>query len=84
MIIGRREFDTEHNTYIMGILNVTPSIEDSVIHTISSTFFSSCGNSSFLSFFIYNISNNTIAATTIILITAIIILLFFIPLSSPY
>ena len=24
MIIGRREFDTEHNTYIMGILNVTP------------------------------------------------------------
>ena len=24
MIIGSREFDTEHNTYIMGILNVTP------------------------------------------------------------
>ena len=24
MIIGCREFDTEHNTYIMGILNVTP------------------------------------------------------------
>ena len=24
MIIGGREFDTEHNTYIMGILNVTP------------------------------------------------------------
>ena len=24
MVIGRREFDTEHNTYIMGILNVTP------------------------------------------------------------
>ena len=24
MIRGRREFDTEHNTYIMGILNVTP------------------------------------------------------------
>ena len=24
MIIGRREFDTEHDTYIMGILNVTP------------------------------------------------------------
>lgn len=24
MIIGRKEFDTEHNTYIMGILNVTP------------------------------------------------------------
>lgn len=24
MKIGRREFDTEHNTYIMGILNVTP------------------------------------------------------------
>ena len=24
MIIGSRKFDTEHNTYIMGILNVTP------------------------------------------------------------
>ena len=24
MIIGNREFDTEKNTYIMGILNVTP------------------------------------------------------------
>ena len=24
MIIGSKEFDTEHNTYIMGILNVTP------------------------------------------------------------
>lgn len=24
MIIGSREFDTKHNTYIMGILNVTP------------------------------------------------------------
>ena len=24
MIIGSREFDTEHNSYIMGILNVTP------------------------------------------------------------
>ena len=24
MIIGGREFDTENNTYIMGILNVTP------------------------------------------------------------
>ena len=24
MIIGNREFDTKHNTYIMGILNVTP------------------------------------------------------------
>jgi len=24
MIIGNREFDTDHNTYIMGILNVTP------------------------------------------------------------
>ena len=24
MIIGRKEFDTKHHTYIMGILNVTP------------------------------------------------------------
>lgn len=24
MIIGQRNFDTEHHTYIMGILNVTP------------------------------------------------------------
>ena len=24
MIIGGREFDTKNNTYIMGILNVTP------------------------------------------------------------
>lgn len=24
MIIGRKEFDTEHHTYLMGILNVTP------------------------------------------------------------
>ena len=24
MRIGSREFDTEHQTYIMGILNVTP------------------------------------------------------------
>ena len=24
MKIGRREFDTKNNTYIMGILNVTP------------------------------------------------------------
>lgn len=24
MIIGGKEFDTEHNTYLMGILNVTP------------------------------------------------------------
>ena len=24
MIIGGKEFDTEHQTYIMGILNVTP------------------------------------------------------------
>ena len=24
MKIGSREFDTEHHTYIMGILNVTP------------------------------------------------------------
>lgn len=29
MIIGRKEFDTKHHTYIMGILNVTPdSISD--------------------------------------------------------
>ena len=29
MRIGSREFDTEHQTYIMGILNVTPdSISD--------------------------------------------------------
>ena len=24
MRIGSREFDTEHQTYVMGILNVTP------------------------------------------------------------
>ena len=24
MIIGKKEFDTEHHTYVMGILNVTP------------------------------------------------------------
>ena len=24
MKIGNREFDTEHKTYVMGILNVTP------------------------------------------------------------
>ena len=28
MRIGRREFDTENHTYIMGILNVTPDSLD--------------------------------------------------------
>lgn len=33
MIIGGKEFDTEHNTYIMGILNVTPdSFSDGGTH----------------------------------------------------
>ena len=30
MIIGRREFDTEHNTYIMGIVKVLKEVP--VIH----------------------------------------------------
>lgn len=33
MIIGNREFDTEKNTYIMGILNVTPDSFPTVENT---------------------------------------------------
>ena len=34
MRIGSREFDTEHQTYIMGILNVTPDSFRTVENTV--------------------------------------------------